>query len=39
MRQEIVNEGVWIDNARQTVDETVEAVLTATGLGRAASRR
>jgi predicted kinase len=32
MREEIAPEGHWIDNARQTVAETVEAVLAATGL-------
>ncbi|WP_426363977.1 AAA family ATPase [Streptomyces sp. E-08] len=32
MREELAGEGVWIDNADQTVEETVEAVLTATGL-------
>lgn len=32
MREELSGEGVWIDNARQTVDETVDAVLAATGL-------
>ncbi|MFD7068314.1 AAA family ATPase [Streptomyces sp. NPDC059913] len=34
MREEIAGEGVWIDNAGQTVEETVEAVLAATGLDR-----
>ncbi|MFG2113288.1 AAA family ATPase [Streptomyces sp. NPDC048718] len=32
MRAELSGEGVWIDNARQTVEETVSAVLAATGL-------
>ncbi|MFK0226591.1 AAA family ATPase [Streptomyces sp. NPDC090303] len=32
MREELTGEGVWIDNADQTVEETVDAVLTATGL-------
>ncbi|GHF96220.1 AAA family ATPase [Streptomyces zaomyceticus] len=32
MRSELSGEAVWIDNADQTVEETVEAVLTATGL-------
>ncbi|MFJ5710138.1 AAA family ATPase [Streptomyces sp. NPDC093105] len=32
MREELSGEGVWIDNAAQTVDETVDAVLAATGL-------
>ncbi|GEB60838.1 AAA family ATPase [Streptomyces gardneri] len=32
MRAELSDEGVWIDNADQTVEETVEAVLAATGL-------
>ncbi|MGW6392132.1 AAA family ATPase [Streptomyces sp. NPDC055103] len=32
MREELSAEGVWIDNADQTVEETVEAVLAATGL-------
>ncbi|MGA5064869.1 AAA family ATPase [Streptomyces exfoliatus] len=32
MRAELSGEGVWIDNADQTVEETVEAVLSATGL-------
>lgn len=32
MRAELSGEGVWIDNADQTVDETVRAVLSATGL-------
>ncbi|MEU8619368.1 AAA family ATPase [Streptomyces sp. NPDC048623] len=35
MRAELSGEGVWIDNADQTVEETVDAVLTATGLGTA----
>ncbi|MFK4100730.1 AAA family ATPase [Streptomyces sp. NPDC019531] len=32
MREEIADEGVWIDSVQQTVDETVEAILIATGL-------
>ncbi|BAU83432.1 phosphotransferase [Streptomyces laurentii] len=32
MRAELSGEGVWIDNADQTVEETVTAVLAATGL-------
>ncbi|MCX5407585.1 AAA family ATPase [Streptomyces sp. NBC_00335] len=32
MRSEIGQEGTWIDNAGQTVEETVEAILAATGL-------
>ncbi|MER5962328.1 AAA family ATPase [Streptomyces sp. NPDC002057] len=32
MRAELPDQGVWIDNAHQTVEETVEAVLRATGL-------
>ncbi|MGW0120243.1 AAA family ATPase [Streptomyces sp. NPDC003327] len=32
MRDELVDEGTWIDNADLTVEETVDAVLTATGL-------
>ncbi|MET8508004.1 AAA family ATPase [Streptomyces sp. NPDC004787] len=32
MREEIAGEGVWIDNAEQTVEQTVDAVLAATGL-------
>ncbi|MFD0368200.1 AAA family ATPase [Streptomyces sp. NPDC127114] len=32
MRAELADEGVWIDNAEQTVEETVAAVLSATGL-------
>lgn len=32
MREELSGEGVWIDNADQTVEETVAAVLAATGL-------
>ncbi|MGW2299717.1 AAA family ATPase [Streptomyces sp. NPDC001809] len=32
MREELSGEGVWIDNADQTVAETVDAVLAATGL-------
>ena len=35
MREEIAHEGVWIDNAEQTVDETVAAILATTGLGTA----
>ncbi|MFI8965544.1 zeta toxin family protein [Streptomyces sp. NPDC053493] len=36
MREELAGEGVWIDNAEQTVEETVTAVLAATGLDTAA---
>lgn len=32
MRAELSGEGVWIDNAELTVEETVDAVLSATGL-------
>ncbi|MCX4981009.1 AAA family ATPase [Streptomyces sp. NBC_00572] len=32
MRTELSDEGVWIDNAHLTVEETVDAVLAATGL-------
>ncbi|MFJ9330145.1 MULTISPECIES: AAA family ATPase [unclassified Streptomyces] len=32
MRDELADEGVWIDNAELTVEETVDAVLAATGL-------
>jgi gluconate kinase len=32
MRAELATAGIWIDNARQTVAETVDAVLAATGL-------
>ncbi|MET9951501.1 AAA family ATPase [Streptomyces sp. NPDC006339] len=32
MRAELPDEGVWIDNADLTVEETVDAVLKATGL-------
>lgn len=32
MRAELAGEGTWIDNAGQTVEETVDAVLAATGL-------
>ncbi|MFB7221493.1 AAA family ATPase [Streptomyces sp. NPDC056227] len=32
MRQELAGEGTWIDNAEMTVDETVELILSATGL-------
>ncbi|MFE0646938.1 AAA family ATPase [Streptomyces sp. NPDC058877] len=32
MRAELSAEGVWIDSADQTVEETVDAVLAATGL-------
>lgn len=32
MREELTGEGVWIDNAEQSVDETVDAILKATGL-------
>lgn len=33
MRDEIAGEGVWIDNADQTAEETVEAILRETDLG------
>ncbi|MFF5971862.1 AAA family ATPase [Streptomyces sp. NPDC012769] len=36
MREELADQGVWIDNAEQTVEETVDAVLDATGLVSAA---
>ncbi|GHA70044.1 AAA family ATPase [Streptomyces termitum] len=36
MRAELADEAVWIDNADQTVAETVDAVLAATGLEPAA---
>jgi predicted kinase len=32
MRAEIAGDGIWIDNAGQTVDETVDAILRETGL-------
>ncbi|MFJ2027348.1 AAA family ATPase [Streptomyces sp. NPDC087897] len=32
MREELADEEIWIDNAELTVDETVDAVLSATGL-------
>ncbi|MFB8106561.1 MULTISPECIES: AAA family ATPase [unclassified Streptomyces] len=32
MRDELADEGIWIDNAELTVEETVDAVLAATGL-------
>ncbi|MCT2545694.1 ATP-binding protein [Streptomyces sp. NPDC059849] len=32
MRSELAQQGTWIDNAAQTVDETVEAILSVTGL-------
>ncbi|MEV1046327.1 AAA family ATPase [Streptomyces sp. NPDC049916] len=32
MREELADEGIWIDNAGLTVDRTVDAVLAATGL-------
>ncbi|MFI6951796.1 AAA family ATPase [Streptomyces sp. NPDC050422] len=32
MRSELGQQGTWIDNAAQTVEETVEAILTATSL-------
>ncbi|MFC9627676.1 AAA family ATPase [Streptomyces sp. NPDC056930] len=32
MRSELAQQGTWIDNAAQTVEETVEAILTATSL-------
>jgi len=35
MREEIPHKGVWIDNAQQTVGETVAVILAATGLARA----
>lgn len=33
MRSELGREGTWIDNASQTIEETVEAILSAIGLG------
>ncbi len=33
LRSELGREGTWIHNAAQSVEETVEAVLSATGLG------
>ncbi|WP_327235295.1 AAA family ATPase [Streptomyces sp. NBC_01317] len=33
MRTELAGQGTWIDNAGQTVEETVEAVLDAVGVG------
>jgi len=36
MREEIAEEGIWIDNATQTVHETVEAILAANSLNPAA---
>lgn len=32
MRAELSGEALWIDNAELTVEETVDAVLAATGL-------
>ncbi|MFF7182065.1 AAA family ATPase [Streptomyces sp. NPDC008121] len=32
MRSELGQQGIWIDNAAQTIEETVEAILSATGL-------
>ncbi|MEU5981961.1 AAA family ATPase [Streptomyces sp. NPDC047434] len=32
MRADLSGDGVWIDNTRQSVEETVDAVLAATGL-------
>ncbi|MEU8677727.1 AAA family ATPase [Streptomyces sp. NPDC048560] len=32
MRSELAQQGIWIDNAAQSVEETVEAILSATGL-------
>ncbi|MFF2432565.1 AAA family ATPase [Streptomyces mirabilis] len=32
MRSELGQQGTWIDNAAQTVEETVEAILSVTGL-------
>ncbi|MFD3720104.1 AAA family ATPase [Streptomyces sp. NPDC058674] len=32
MRSELGQQGIWIDNAAQTVEETVEAILSVTGL-------
>lgn len=32
MRGELADEKIWIDSAELTVDETVDAVLSATGL-------
>lgn len=39
MRAELADECIWIDNARLTVQETVDAVLAATGLTPPRSRR
>ncbi|MFJ2738634.1 AAA family ATPase [Streptomyces sp. NPDC087440] len=36
MRTELGGQGVWVDNATLTVEETVDAVLAATGLASAA---
>ncbi|WP_442813276.1 hypothetical protein [Streptomyces sp. NBC_01244] len=33
LRSELGREGTWIDNAAQSVEETVEAILSAIGLG------
>ncbi|WP_407839374.1 AAA family ATPase [Streptomyces sp. DSM 116496] len=33
LRAELGQEGTWIDNAAQSVEETVETILSATGLG------
>ncbi|MEV6328448.1 AAA family ATPase [Streptomyces sp. NPDC051909] len=38
MRAELSGQGVWIDNAEQTVEQTVDAVLAATGLDTTALR-
>ncbi|MFE2093708.1 AAA family ATPase [Streptomyces sp. NPDC059460] len=32
MRSELAQQGIWIDNAAQSVEETVEAILSVTGL-------
>ncbi|MFJ8025399.1 AAA family ATPase [Streptomyces sp. NPDC096311] len=32
MRSELRHQGIWIDNAAQTVEETVDAILSVTGL-------
>ncbi|MFF9339627.1 MULTISPECIES: AAA family ATPase [unclassified Streptomyces] len=39
MRAELSDQAVWIDNADQTVEETVDAVLAATGLAAYADAR
>ncbi|MEU4210153.1 AAA family ATPase [Streptomyces sp. NPDC026206] len=37
MHSELAHQGIWIDNAKQSVEETVEEILSATGLTHLAS--